>query len=158
LNYEDQFVHVCRKMGYPVFSKKMDAATACAMWQEADVSQKSQRTILRYLSADYGCRLVVPKAEVDAFGQDHVPPVPDSFKDPVTIRTIHIWTKPIAKLLEVSVSTHIRERSIAADDSALGILKSIDVVLGSDHGQGKFKSVIKMIVRGDDGSRWTVCH
>jgi hypothetical protein len=46
LNYEDQFVHVCRKMGYPIFSKKMDSATACAMWQEANVSRKSQRTIL----------------------------------------------------------------------------------------------------------------
>jgi hypothetical protein len=47
LNFEDEFVHVCKKMGYPVFSKKMDAATACAMWQEANVSRKSQRTILR---------------------------------------------------------------------------------------------------------------
>ena len=47
LNFEDEFVHVCKKMGYPVFSKKMDAATACAIWQEANVSKKSQRTILR---------------------------------------------------------------------------------------------------------------
>ena len=47
LNFEDEFDHVCKKMGYPVFSKKMDAATACAMWQEANVSKKSQRTILR---------------------------------------------------------------------------------------------------------------
>ncbi len=152
-NFEDQFVHVCRKMGYPIFSKKMDAATACAMWQEANVSRKSQRTILRYLAAEYGCRLVVPEAEVDAFGQDHVPPVTGSFEDPVTSKTIHFWTKPIAKLLEVSVSTYVREKSIAADDAALGILKSIDVVLGGDHGQGKFRSVIKIILRDDDGKQ-----
>jgi hypothetical protein len=62
-------------MGYPIFSKKMDAATACAMWQEPNVSRKSQRMILRYLAAEYGCRLVVPEAEVDAFGQHHVPSV-----------------------------------------------------------------------------------
>jgi hypothetical protein len=68
LNYKDQVVHVCRKMGYPALFKKMDAATACAMWQEANVSRKIQRMILRYLAAEYGCRLVVPKAEVDAFG------------------------------------------------------------------------------------------
>jgi hypothetical protein len=60
-------VHVCRKTGYPIFSKKMDAVMACAMWQEANVSRKSQRTILRYLAAEYGCHLVVPEAEVDAF-------------------------------------------------------------------------------------------
>jgi hypothetical protein len=59
-------------------------------------------------------------------------------------------TKPIAKLLEVSVSTYVREKSIAADDSALGMLKSIDVVLGGDHGQGKFRSVIKIILGDDD--------
>jgi hypothetical protein len=92
MNYEDEFVHVCRKMSYPIFSKKMDAATACAMWQEANVSQKSQRRILRYLAAEYGCRLVVPEAEVDAFGQDHVTPVMGSFEDPVTRETIHFWT------------------------------------------------------------------
>jgi hypothetical protein len=55
MNYQDEFVHVCVKMEYPIFSKKMDAATACAMWQEANVSRKSQRTILRYLAAEYGC-------------------------------------------------------------------------------------------------------
>jgi hypothetical protein len=75
-----------------------------------------------------------------------VPPVPGSFEDPVTRKTIHFWTKPIAILLEVSVSTYIREKSVAADDSALGMLKSIDVVLGGDHGQGKFRSVIKIIL------------
>jgi hypothetical protein len=31
LNYEDQFVTICRKMGHPIFSKKMDEATVCAM-------------------------------------------------------------------------------------------------------------------------------
>jgi hypothetical protein len=103
LNYKDQFVHVCRKMGYPIFSKKMDGATACAMWQ--DMSRKSQRTILTYLAAEYGCRLVVPEAEVDAFGQDQVPPITGSFEDPMTSKMINFWTKSIAKLLEVSVST-----------------------------------------------------
>jgi hypothetical protein len=49
----------------------------------------------------YGCCLVVSKVEVDAFGQDHVTPVTGSFEDPVTCKTIHFWTKPIAKLLEV---------------------------------------------------------
>ncbi len=151
LNFEDEFVHVCKKMGCPVFSKKMDAATACAMWQEANVSKKSQRTILRYLAAEYGCRLVVPESQVDAFGQAHVAPVTGSFEDPVTKKTIHYWTKPIAELLEVSVSTYIQENKMATEEGALRSLKSMDVVLGGDHGQGKFRSVIKIILRdGND--------
>jgi hypothetical protein len=75
LNYENGFVHVSKKMGYPIFSKKMDAATACAMWQEANVLKRSQRTIPRYLAAEYSGRLVVPESQVGAFGQAHLPPV-----------------------------------------------------------------------------------
>jgi hypothetical protein len=139
LNYEDDFVRVCKKMGYPIFSKKMDAATACAMWQEADVSKKSQRTILRYLAAEFGGRLVVPELQVDAFGQAGVEPITGSFEDPVTRKTIHYWTKSIAELLEVSVSTYIQENKMATDKGALSSLKSMDVVLGGDHGKEKFR-------------------
>jgi hypothetical protein len=33
------------------------------------------------------------------------------------------------------------------------MLNSIDVVLGGDHGQGKFRSVIKIILQDDDGKK-----
>ncbi len=65
---------------------------------------------LRYLAAEFGGRVTVPEAQVDAFGQDHIPPVVGSFEDAVTGKTIHYWTKPIAQLLEVSVSTCTREQ------------------------------------------------
>jgi hypothetical protein len=106
-------------------------------------------TATRYLAAEFGGRVTVPETQVDAFGQDHVPPVVGSYEDPVTGKTIHFWTKPIAKLLEVSVATYAQER--AATNPALDNLKSIDVVLGGDHGQGKFRSVIKIILRDDTG-------
>ena len=93
--------------------------------------------------------MTVPEMQVDAFGQDHVPPVVGSYEDPVTGKTIHFWTKPIATLLEVSVATYTQER--AATNPALNNLESIDVVLGGDHGQGKFRSVIKIILRDDIG-------
>jgi hypothetical protein len=83
-----------------------------------------------------------------------VPPfITGSFEDPMTSKTIHFWTKPIAKLPKVSVSTYVREKNIAADDAALDILKSIDVVLGGDNGQEEFRSVIKIILRDDDGKQ-----
>jgi hypothetical protein len=92
----------------------------------------------RYFAAEFGGWLVVPEAQVDAFGQDHVPPVPSSFEDAATGKTIHYWTKLIAWLLEVSVSTYVQEKKITTDEAALGWLKSMDVVLGGNHGQGKF--------------------
>ena len=93
--------------------------------------------------------MTVPEAQVDAFGQDHVPPVVGTFEDAATGKTIHYWTKPIARLLEVSVATYAQER--IATNPTLNNLKSIDVVLGGDHGQGKFRSVIKIILRDDAG-------
>jgi hypothetical protein len=110
LNYKDDFVHVCKKMGHQIFSKKMDAAVVCAMWHKANVLKKSQRTILRYLAAEFGGRLVVPELQVDAFRQDHTPPLTGSFEDLATRKTIHYWTKEIAQLLEVSVSKYMREQ------------------------------------------------
>jgi hypothetical protein len=64
------------------------------------------------LAAEYGCRLVVLEAEVDAFGQEHAPPVTGSFEDLATSKTIRFWTKPIAKLPEVSVYLHMYERNV----------------------------------------------
>jgi hypothetical protein len=37
----------------------------------------------------------------------------------------------------VSVSTYVQENKIATDKAAPGSLKSMDVVLGGNHGQGK---------------------
>ena len=93
--------------------------------------------------------MTVPEAQVDAFGQDHVPPVPGSYEDPATGKTIHFWTKPIGQLLEVSVATYAKKKVATA--TALESLQSIDVVLGGDHGQGKFRSVIKIILRDGAG-------
>jgi hypothetical protein len=104
---------------------------------------------MRYLAAEFGGRVTVPEAQVDAFGQDHVPPVVGTFEDAATGKTIHFWTKPIAQLLEVSVATYAQER--IATNPTLNNLKGIDVVLGGDHGQGKFRSVIKIILRDDAG-------
>jgi hypothetical protein len=60
----------------------------------------------------FGGHVTVPEAQVDAFGQDHVPPVVGSFKDPITGKPIHYWTKLIANLLEVSVATYTQERNL----------------------------------------------
>jgi hypothetical protein len=78
-----------------------------------------------------------------------VPPVVGSFEDPLTGKTIHFWTKPIAQLLEMSVGTYAQET--VSTNPTLDNLRSIDVVLGGDHGQGKFRSVIKIILRDGAG-------
>ena len=52
----------------------MDAVTAAAMWQEANVSKRLQRIVLRYLASQFGRRLIVPQIEIDTLGQNFVEP------------------------------------------------------------------------------------
>ena len=75
----NEFVVSIKKLGYPIFTQKMDAVTAAAMWQESNVSTRSQRIILRYLANEFGRRLVVPEAEISILGQNYVTPECNTF-------------------------------------------------------------------------------
>ena len=43
--YEDEFVVTSKKLGYPLVTKQMNEIAAAAMWQESNVSTRSQRII-----------------------------------------------------------------------------------------------------------------
>ena len=62
-----------------MLTKKMDHITTAAMWQKSNISKKSQRIVLRYLSNIFGTKLVVPKYCIDGFRQNHVIPQYDFF-------------------------------------------------------------------------------
>ena len=68
---EDEFATTTVKLDYPMLTKKMDYITATAMWQESNISEKSQIIVLRHLSNFFGTRLVVPECDVDKLGQSH---------------------------------------------------------------------------------------
>ena len=87
---EDEFVATAVKLGYPMLTKKMDNITAAAMWQESNISKKSQRIVLRYLSNYFGSRLVVPEYCIDELGQNRVPPQCDLLIS--DRKKIHFWT------------------------------------------------------------------
>ena len=76
---EDVFVSTAVKLGYPMLTKKMDNITSAVMWQEFNISKKSQRIVLRYLSIFFGSRLVVHEYCIDELGQNHVSPQCDFF-------------------------------------------------------------------------------
>ena len=140
---EDEFVATAVKLGYPMLTKKMDNITAAAMWQESNISKKSQRIVLRYLSNYFGSRLVVPEYCIDELGQNHVPPQCDFFIS--DRKKIHFWTKPISKLLTTSLESFYCQKCSTNTENTP--LSTIDIVVGGDHGQGKFRSVSKFILR-----------
>ena len=105
--------------------------------------QKSQRIILRYLSNFFGSRLVVPEYSIDELGQNHVPPQCDFYIS--DRKKKYFWTKPISKLLTTSLeSLYCQEYSTITDNISIS---TIDIVVGGDHGQSKFCSVSKFILR-----------
>merc|ERR1712032_707330 len=69
--FDDEFVSVAENLGYPLISHKMPAETAAAMWQEANTTMAQQEIILRYLSNEFGTRLVVPRRRIRQFGNEH---------------------------------------------------------------------------------------
>ena len=77
--HEDEVVSTTVKLGYHKLIKKMDNITAITMWQESNISKKSQIIVLKYLSNVFGSRLVVPEYCIDELGQNHVHPQCDLF-------------------------------------------------------------------------------
>ena len=77
--HEDEYISTALKLSYPMLTKKMNNVTAAAMWQESNVSKKSKRIVLRYLSNFFGRRLVIPEYSIDKLRQHNVPPQCDFF-------------------------------------------------------------------------------
>ena len=91
---EDEFVSTAAKLGYHMLTKEMDNITAAAMWQESNISKKSQRVVLRYLSNFFGSSLVVPAYCIDELGQNHVPSKYDFLIS--DRKNIYFWTTTIS--------------------------------------------------------------
>ena len=44
---KDEFVSTAVKLDYPMLTKKMDTINTAAMWQQSNISKKSQKILLR---------------------------------------------------------------------------------------------------------------
>ena len=64
-HYSDAFVRAANSLGFPTKAKKMDAATAATMWEEANVSIKVQCIIQHHLHCFFRHRVVAPKKKID---------------------------------------------------------------------------------------------
>ena len=64
-------------------------------------------------------------------------------------KKIHFWTKPLDKILTRSLLSKFG--TIIDQDNLDNKLSKIDIVIGCDHGQGKFRSVDKLIMRDKEG-------
>jgi len=66
----------------------MNAYSACAMWEEANVPLRAQRVILCHLSNFFGRRLTVPERQIRELETGALHPISDSVvvdKEAITI-------------------------------------------------------------------------
>jgi hypothetical protein len=58
---------------------------------------------------------------------------------------IHYWMKPLDKVLNASMGTRLFGGE--SDELMISNINNVDLVLGGDHGQRKFRMVVKVVVR-----------
>ena len=125
---EDGFVTTAIKLGYSLFTKKMDYNTTAIMWQESYISKKSQRIVLRYLLNFVGIMLVVPEYCIDNLGQNHLIPQCELF---LSDGKTHFSTKYLTKILTTSLeSLYCQECPNQSESNAIS---TIDIVVCGDH-------------------------
>ena len=68
-------------------------------------------------------------------------------------KKIHVWTKPISKILTTSFESLYRQECSNSSDNTS--ISTINIVVGGDHGQGKIRSFSKFILRDINIKNWT---
>ena len=158
--YEEQIALTAKKLGFISSSQKMDSYTAEAMWCEADVNLRQQRTILRYLRGFFGRKFFIPSTDntkvncADELFINYKDPNRDVKETVVDKEKVYYWSKPIKDTINFSIMNR-------SNDSDLNNIHTVDLILGGDHGQGSFKSILKIILRGQELhniiDQWVIC-
>jgi hypothetical protein len=86
--HHDALITSAYSLGILLRSKVMNAYSACAMWEEANVPLRAQRIILCHLSNFFGQRLTVPERQIRELETGALHPISDSVvvdKEAITI-------------------------------------------------------------------------
>ena len=97
---------------------------------------------MRYLSNFVGTRLKVPEYCINKLGQNHVLPQCDFF--------LSDWEKNFGTKRMTKISTASLENLYCeeySNESACNAISTINILVGGYHGQRKFRSVYKFILR-----------
>ena len=139
--YSEEFISAAEAAGLLLNGKVMDAESAAAMWEEANINTRQQRTILRHLACYFGRRLTVPLSKIRELEEGALMPTTSSVN--VNGKKIHYWYKDIKE----AVSHRLNLDGVAYSYGYFTRFDSLDVVVGGDHGQRKSRMVMRLIYR-----------
>jgi hypothetical protein len=126
-NYSEVFVE-----------KKMDAVTAAAMAEQANISTTGMRIIARFLRCLFGYSVLPTQSQLRAVGDQYFKAT--TFTEKINGNTIDYWYKDIDHVLK-----HMVDSASAFED--LKDLDRMDMSLGGDHGQGAFTFMALLALR-----------
>jgi len=145
--FEEEFMSMAILNGVVVSPKIMNAETVAAMCQEANINVSCLRSILRYFHHVFGCRLAVPEKQVRLLGDNTIQPECGHYINEER-KWIDFWFKPVAKLLKHEVNSVLSHYDFIH-------LKHVDLVIGGDHGKGRFHMVKQLLLCYEDESNPT---
>ena len=142
-HYNDIFADVACKHGLVLSGKVMDAESACAMWEEANVALRPQRIILWHLASFFGRRITVPEREIRELEQGTLSPIVDMAV--INGEDINFWYKNVDEVISHRILIELKGRG--RDFFREKGYDSLDTVVGGDDGARKFRAEIRLIFR-----------
>jgi hypothetical protein len=142
--YDEKFTEVAVHLGLLLPPKIMDAESACAMWEEANCTYKSQRVILRHLKCFFGRRITVPENFIRELEDGCLYPI--SSETVIDGKNVFFWHKKIDEVVVHRIQLELEHRG----SECLSQFDVLDVILGGDHGARRFRAAVKLIFRCKD--------
>jgi hypothetical protein len=137
----EEFIVAAEAAGLLLNGKTMDAESSTAMWEEANINCRQQRIILRHLACYFGRRLTVPLSKICELEEGALMPVTASLD--LNGKKIHYWHKDIEQCFIHRLNLDGKEYTF----DYFMQFDALDVVVGGDHGQRKFRMVMQLIYR-----------
>ena len=152
--HEETLLNVCREMGYNIGQLQMELHTAVAMWDEANINTESQRVVLRYLRGCFGKVIKIPggyhiKDDKDFEDGNYCAISPVYGVTNIEDEHITFWTKPITSVLSATLTKRFYNRKEDKEITEDKQLNKVDLVVGGDHGQRRFRMLMKVICRNN---------
>ena len=154
--YPTTFLKVATDLGLHVV-QTMNSIEAAAMWTEANVPIRVARIILSHLHKKFKNRVQVPFSQINMLSciSNKLNTVFDSFlyqkitnSSEKSKEKIEFWTYAISDLLELDferllLTENVPKSGFGYTSKAFGDKKGVIIIIGSDHGGGKSRFLIR---------------
>ena len=161
--HTDAFHEIGRRKGL-IKKFQLTATEAASMWSEANVSARSSDIILRHLKAKFGYNIQIPKKQMHSFFgsiTDIVKPVFGTYEycgdtECKVPERVEYWTANVCEILKHDIK-RLLQKNLNNESNSHNIFQpygyhstffphpqtAIDLVMGADHGAGRFRLIMK---------------